>query len=401
MGDSVARRVAREIRYPDYHFAVDPRAEQFAFRAADLVLLTNAAFRPVRPRVGVALYDGVTELDLGHVYDAHAATSAANVETVARGDGIVTSAHGLTLLPSIAVADTGASRARSLDRLIVPGPDARERATALVAAMAMVAPGLEPAYLQADDASRYGLEPVIADLARTADLPTAAFALKRLEYRGSSTPLAGSRVPWQSLVVTLLLGATGLALALAISRRRRARPVTARSSEQRLALASALLIAVLVPTEIEAQSSAPSIEAIAPGTRIRADLYTGDVSRIRRLLGQSGGGEVAGELVAIEGDTVLLSVRAGSGTLRIPRSALRDVYVSRGRPNRAESAVRSAILPAIAGAALRGLSASMQRREPGEPSPGRAALTGAATSAAFAGALGALFPKERWGRLSR
>ena len=401
VGDSVARRVAREIRYHDYHFAIDPRAEQFTFRAADLVLLANAAFRPVRPRVGVALYDGVTELDLGHVYDAHAATLAANVETVARADGIVTSAHGLTLLPSIAVADTGASRVRSLDRLIVPGPDARERARTLVAAMAAVAPGLEPAYLQADHATRYGLEPVIADLARTADLPTAAFALKRLEYRGSSMPLVGSRLPWQSFAVTLLLGATGLALALTISRRREARPAASRNSEQRLALASALAIAVLVPAPAKAQPSAPSIEAIAPGTRIRADLFTGDASRIRRLFARSGSGQLAGELVAIAGDTVLLSVRAGSGTLRIPRSALRDVYVSRGRPNRAESAVRSAILPAIAGAALRGLSASMQRREPGDPSPGRAALTGAATSAAFAGLTGALFPKERWTRARR
>jgi putative intracellular protease/amidase len=401
VGDSVARRVAREIRYPDYHFAIDPRAEQFTFRAADLVLLTNAAFRPVRPRVGVALYDGVTELDLGHVYDAHAATLAADVETVARSDGIVTSAHGLTLLPSIAVAGAGASRMRSLDRLIVPGPEARERAAALVSEIAAVAPGLEPAFLQAENAGRYGLEPVIADLARTADLPTAAFALRRLEYRGSTTPLAGSRVPWQSLLVALLLGATGLALALLMFRRPRAQRAESQIGERRLALASALLLAALVPAGVEAQASAQGIAAIAPGTRIRADLVTEDVSRMRRLFARPSAGQLVGELVAIEGDTVLLSVGADSGTLRIPRSALRDVYVSRGRPNRAESAVRSAFLPAIAGAALAGLSASMQRREPRDPSPGRAALTGAATSAAFAGVMGALFPRERWGRVGR
>ena len=125
------------------------------------------------------------------------------------------------------------------------------------------------------------------------------------------------------------------------------------------------------------------------------------MSRLRRLIARPSAGQLVGELVAIEGDTVLLSVRADSGTLRIPRSTLRDLYVSRGRPNRAESAVRSAFVPAIAGAALSALSASMQRREPGDPSPGRAALTGAATSAAFAGVIGALFPKERWGRVGR
>lgn len=405
-GDSVARRVAREIRYPDYHFAIDPHAEQFTFRAADLVLLTNAAFRPLRPRVGVALYDGVTELDLGHVYDAHAVTFAANVETVTRSDDIVTSAHGLTLLPSHATAagEAGAARVRSLDRLIVPGTDARARAASLVASVGTVAPALRAEYPHADDARRYGLEPIIEDLARTADLATATFALRRLEYRAPSVRLAGDP-PLQAPLVALFLGATGLALALGISRRRQARPAAARSAERRLALASALAIAVLAPSAIEAQSSAPSIapsvQAIAPGTRIRADLYTGDASRIRRLFGQSSGSMLTGELVAIEGDTVLLSVRAGSGTLRIPRSALRDVYVSRGRPNRVMSAVRSAVLPAVAGAAFSGLSAGMQRRDPGDPSPGRAALTGAATSAAFAGAIGLLFPKERWSKRGR
>jgi hypothetical protein len=48
-GDSVARRVARELRYANYHFAIDPTVEQYYLRPADLVLLANAAFRVTRP----------------------------------------------------------------------------------------------------------------------------------------------------------------------------------------------------------------------------------------------------------------------------------------------------------------------------------------------------------------
>jgi len=62
------------------------------------------------------------------------------------------------------------------------------------------------------------------------------------------------------------------------------------------------------------------------------------------------------------------------------------------------SAVRSAWVPAIAGAALRGLVVGVRRRD-GDPSIGQAALSGAVTSAIFAAVKGALFPKERWRRV--
>jgi AraC family transcriptional regulator, transcriptional activator FtrA len=229
-GDSAARRVAREIRYPGYHFAIDPRAEQFALRPADLVLLANAAFRVARPRIGVALHDGATELDLGHVYDAHAYTMAADVETVTRGHGFVTSAHGLTLLPSRARADdrAGAAWVRRLDRLVVPGPEGRRRGAALVAAVSTIAPALRVEYPHADDAGRYGLEPVIEDLARTADVPTARFALRRLEYRAGTVRLDGAGAPWQALAGALLLGTTGVVLTAGVARLTRRRRATAR-----------------------------------------------------------------------------------------------------------------------------------------------------------------------------
>jgi putative intracellular protease/amidase len=393
-GDSVARRVAREIRYPNYQYAIEPAVEQYTIGPADAVFVANAAYRVARPRVGLAIYDGVGELDVSNVYDTHAAAMAADVETVAERDGLVVTAHGLTLLPSLALSgDRGAARAGRLDRLLVSGTDARQRAASLVATAAAAAPALGAEYLHADQPTRFGLEPVLEDLARTADAPTARFAQRRMEYRSAAVRLEGSGVAWRPLGVALALGLLGVGAALAASRlATRRRPTTVpTAAAARVAATAVAMVAVLAPLAVRGQS----IDSVPAGTRVRADVFTADTSRVRRVFAQP----VAGTLVGVRGDTLLLALRAGADPLRIPRSALRDVYVSRGRPGRVSSALRSAVVPALVGGALRGLAASVRRGD-SDPSPGRAALSGAALSAAFAGVKGAVFPKERWRRLA-
>ena len=393
-GDSVARRVAREIRYPNYRYAIEPAVEQYTIRPADAVFLANAAYRVARPRVGLAIYDGVGELDVSNVYDTHVAAMAADVETVAERDGLVVTAHGLTLLPSLALsADGGAARAGQLDRLLVPGTDARPRAASLVAAAAAAAPALRAEYLHADQPTRFGLEPVLEDLARTADAATARFSQRRMEYRSSAVRLDGSGVAWHPLGVALALGLLGVGTVLAASRLApRRRPAAVPTAVAARVAATALaIVAALAPVAARGQP----IDSVPAGARVRADVFTTDTSRVRRIFAQP----VAGTLVGVRGDTLLLAVRDGVAPLRIPRSALRDVHVSRGRPGRVSSALRSAVVPALAGGALRGLAASVRRRD-GDPGPGQAALAGAAVSAALAGVKGAVFPRERWHRLA-
>jgi AraC family transcriptional regulator, transcriptional activator FtrA len=216
-GDSVARRVAREIRYPNYHFALDPNVEQYALRPADLVLLANAAFRMNRPLMGVGMYDGVGEFDLSNVYDAHVHTLAVRVETVAETASPVVTEHGLTMYPSLTLAsadERNIARARELDRLIVPGPEAPKRATALAAAAAARVPKLRPEYVHAAQPGRFGLEAIIEDLARIADVPTARFALKRMEYRSATIRFQGPYAPWAPLSVVIALAVGGVAAAV-------------------------------------------------------------------------------------------------------------------------------------------------------------------------------------------
>ena len=157
---------------------------------------------------------------------------------------------------------------------------------------------------------------------------------------------------------------------------------------------AAVVAALALPSAVQAQS----LDSLAPTTRIRVDVRTLDSVRFAPF-GRSRAQPVIGTLAALHGDTVLLAVGPGAAQLRVPRASIHAVYTSRGRPPRWQSALRSAVVPALAGAAFRGLAASIRDRE-GDPTPARAAVTGAVIGGAFAAAKGALFPKERWQRVT-
>jgi AraC family transcriptional regulator, transcriptional activator FtrA len=216
-GDDIARRVADELRYPNYVFASQPTAPQYTVRAQDAILLVNVAYRFRRQQIGLAVYDGVGELDLSNLYDTHAYSAVADVHAVAARPGFVHTAHGLTLIPSLIAAPGDARVLGALDRFVVPGADI-DRSADVVAGMRSVASRLDPTYLHRDAKGRFGLEPVIEDLARTADAPTAQFALRRLEYRSTEVSLAGGSIPWAAVPLPLGVGILGVAAFVLIGR---------------------------------------------------------------------------------------------------------------------------------------------------------------------------------------
>jgi hypothetical protein len=143
----------------------------------------------------------------------------------------------------------------------------------------------------------------------------------------------------------------------------------------------------LAPPVIRAQS----LDSISANTRVRIDFPTGERSRFRRERAQS----VVGALEEVRGDTVLLVVRPGAVPLRIPRAAIRTLYISRGRPPRWRGALDGALVPALITAALSAAGASINRRE-NDPSPAQMAASSAAWVGASGALLGAWSPKERW-----
>ena len=199
------------------HDALDPRVDPYALGPGDAVHLANAAFGNGGLEIGVVLYPGMGELDLSHLYDTYAYTTVGHLVAIAADDRVVVSAHGLTFVPSGRAADAGRL---GLDRVIASGLDARAGAAVVTATLASAAPDLRPEYPHAGAPERFGLEPVIEDLARTADRPTARFALRRLEYRSSSLRLEGSAVPWRPLGSALALALVGLVTAAALTLKR-------------------------------------------------------------------------------------------------------------------------------------------------------------------------------------
>lgn len=217
-GEDISRRVARELHYPNFHFSVDPVVTPYTVGPADAILPANLSFRVPRQQIGLAIYDGVGEMDLTGLYDAHIAS--ADLHSIAAGSGSVRSAHGLILLPSLVASESEPAGSidalRHLHRLVVPGRNGAEDGTRVVSALRTLAPALPAMYVHMEAGQRFGLEPVIEDLARTTDLPTARFALKRLEFRSETIRLEGKAIAWSTLPLALGLGVLGVLVALAV-----------------------------------------------------------------------------------------------------------------------------------------------------------------------------------------
>jgi AraC family transcriptional activator FtrA len=220
-GEDVAKHVARELRYRNFRFSEDPVVTPYTLGPADVIILANLAFRAPRQQIGVALYDGVGEMELASLYDAYAASAAADLHAVAAPSSAVHSAHGLVLLPSLVASpmelDGSVGAIRRLDRILVPGRSGANGAVA-VDAVRSLAPALKPTYVHAGAEERFSLEPVIEDLALTVDLPTARFALWRLEFRSETIRLEGRAVAWGTLPLALALGVLGAFVTFAVGR---------------------------------------------------------------------------------------------------------------------------------------------------------------------------------------
>jgi putative intracellular protease/amidase len=170
-----------------------PRSE---LGAGDAVALLNAGFRWDRPRIGVLLTDGVTELELASVFDPYGGQSYA-ARTLAVGDGPVTTAHGLTVRPRAELDGAGTG----VDRLLVPGRAAATGDRAAITDRARAA-GVEPQFLHEEPG--FAFDAALTDLARTTDVPTARWAAKMLEYPEGDLDLRGPGLPWTLLAAPLL-----------------------------------------------------------------------------------------------------------------------------------------------------------------------------------------------------
>ena len=213
VGREVAAEVAARVGYPHTRFLDDPTYPVApADRTARTVQKLAMAYG-CRYAVGVALYDGVSEIDLAAIVDVYPRTHASVVETIAT-TGIVTTRHGLHLVPRHDIDD-----APPLDRLLVPGDPGAEAAELLGWAEASATP-----VRFVHDGDGFAIDAALADLADTETRAAAVNVARGIEYPIDATLLPGGRSwPHALALRPLAMGLLGPLAAAAVARIRRGR----------------------------------------------------------------------------------------------------------------------------------------------------------------------------------
>ncbi len=207
LGPAVARDAAAAVGWRHYG-AGPPPPVTTAIAMPDPVAIVNAGYRVDPPTIGVALTDGVGEIELASAFDTQAWSLASRTLAVTTDGGPVRSRHGLTFVPR---ADLP-SAARQLDRLVVPG---------VAAAAARDIPasgGPVPEYVHGRPG--FAFDATVADLARSGDVSTARWVAKVLELPTDGLPLDGPGWPLGPTLVLVALALPGAVLVAAVLRRR-------------------------------------------------------------------------------------------------------------------------------------------------------------------------------------
>lgn len=225
-GQQAATAAAAAVGWTHYSAGTPARIPQSTFGPRDMIAGVNLSFRP-RPNIGVLVTEGVGELELASVFITYNDASYA-ARTFALGVDATTpvrSRHGLVLLPR-----EGVLNASNLDRVVVPGSTAGLRRDRGLEAGVRDRLGLPLEYPHTGN--EFAFDPVLRDLARNADVPTALWEAKSLEYQTDALQLTGPGWPWGATLLPLLYGLLGLAVVagawLVVRRRRAAHPFTPR-----------------------------------------------------------------------------------------------------------------------------------------------------------------------------
>jgi putative intracellular protease/amidase len=210
-GPDEAARVGRVVRYPNWSVHGDTTIPTQSFSLADLPVGLNALIPWGRPTIGVALTDGVGEIDVASTFEIYATSFAARAVPIAT-NAAVTTEHGMVLL-----ANTPQD-APSLTRMVVPGsggessldPQLREWSERHDVPVDAVQPA------EARPAFDAALEYLSAQTGRM----TAVSAAKMIDYPVGPLQRAdhpGPRIPF---LLTLGLGLAACAAAAPVAARR-------------------------------------------------------------------------------------------------------------------------------------------------------------------------------------
>ncbi|MCI3921200.1 DJ-1/PfpI family protein [Paenibacillus sp. TRM 82003] len=208
LGDTVAKRIAEQLRYPTFHYVSNPKVEPYKIELNYSTYLLNNAFRWRKKNIGVLLYNGVEEMAVTSVFDVFSNTGTTRILSITDGERPVTTKHGLTLLPRHSMTS-----APPIRKMIVPGAQAETLAAKEVERWMEAGNAKDVQFVHSGYPERFIFERQLEDLALQEDVLTAKHAIKRLEFRGSNLSLSGPQIPTETYVTLLLCAILSAGLA--------------------------------------------------------------------------------------------------------------------------------------------------------------------------------------------
>lgn len=212
LGEPLAEKIANDINYPSYHFVKNPKMDPFGYNVSTYVL--NNAFHWNKSKAGVLLYNGVEEMALASAFDIYADTGTTSVLPISSSEHPVVTKHGLTLISRYLI-----SNVPQLDKLIVPGKEARSLASEDLKKWSEAGNTKAVQFVHSDSSDRFIFELQLEDLAKQEDLLTAEYAVRRLEFRGNDIHLEGRPFPLETYVNLLVTVLFAVLVAFLIDRR--------------------------------------------------------------------------------------------------------------------------------------------------------------------------------------
>jgi len=214
LGEPMAEKIAKEMNYPTYHFVKQPKVDPYYKDASEFVYLFNQALQWNQTETGVLLYDGMEDGALASIFDTYSASGTTRVYTIGESDQPIVTKHHLTLIPRYTIKN-----APDVERMIVPGTEARNLAAPVVQQWSQTNPAVKPEFMHSDTPNRFIFDAPLEDLAKQEDVLTAKFGLKRLEYRPTTLQFEGNPFSFESFGNLLLLLVLSFLVAFSIDRR--------------------------------------------------------------------------------------------------------------------------------------------------------------------------------------
>ncbi|WP_284638086.1 DJ-1/PfpI family protein [Paenibacillus silviterrae] len=214
LGEPAAEKVAKDLKYPSYHFLKNPTVEPFNMDWKFSTYLLNNAFQWSKKKIGAMLYNGMEEMALASVFDIYSDSGTTKVFSFSNSGAPIVTKHGLTLVPRYTT-----SNVPKLDKMIVPGTEAKTLVMETLRDWEEKDIAKEFQFVHSDSIDKFIFEVQLEDLAKQEDIETARHAVKRLEYRADDVQLEGKAFPYETYGNLLLTIMIAMLVAMFLDRR--------------------------------------------------------------------------------------------------------------------------------------------------------------------------------------